>query len=189
MLGLLSLLNWILGLQLLTQLLIGILAEVLGPTSTYCFFLHCSNFLKLNFLIQISNMSSAREVVLGVVAKKYKKKKKTGSNAKKRLHIFFNDTKKAFLGWKDVLKLWVFSTCEAYIEWCHIFRKFPHYHPKLYHIAYKANLHQCKWSIFKERCIEMCKNIYTTTFLENNECSLSIAKMVYAKVVLGKAVD
>ena len=44
-------------------------------------------------------------------------------------------------------------------------------------------------SICKERCIEMCQDIHNTTFLEHNEYPLSIAKMVYTKVVFGKAVD
>jgi hypothetical protein len=36
---------------------------------------------------------------------------------------FFDETKKAFLGWDDVLEPWDFSSCEAYIEWCHISRE------------------------------------------------------------------
>jgi hypothetical protein len=35
----------------------------------------------------------------------------------------------------------------------------------------------------------MCQHIYEKPFLERNECPLSILRMVYAKVVLGKRVD
>jgi hypothetical protein len=130
-------------------------------------------------------------VVLGVAAlntqaKKYNEKKRNGKNTKKRLHIFFDETKKAFLGWEDVAELGNFSICEAYIEWCHISRGFPRYRHMLHRIADKISLHHCKWSIFKEQCIEMCQHIYDTAFLEYNKCPLSIVQMVYTKVVLRK---
>jgi hypothetical protein len=35
----------------------------------------------------------------------------------------------------------------------------------------------------------MCQHIYEKPFLERNECPLSILRMVYAEVVLGKRVD
>jgi hypothetical protein len=41
----------------------------------------------------------------------------------------------------------------------------------------------------KERCIEMFQHIYEKPFLERNECPLSILRMVYAEVLLGKMVD
>ena len=52
-------------------------------------------------------MSSAGEVELGIVArntpsKKYRKKKGMERHTKKRLHIFFDESQKAFLGWKEV---------------------------------------------------------------------------------------
>jgi hypothetical protein len=40
--------------------------------------------------------------------KKYKKKKRMGRNAKKRVHTFFLTPKKTFLGWDDVLDHWTF---------------------------------------------------------------------------------
>ena len=123
-------------------------------------------------------------VALNTQAKKYNKKKRNGKNTKKRLHIFFDETKKAFLGWKDVAELGNFSTYEAYIEWCHISRGFLRYCHMLHCIADKASLKHCKWSIFKERYIEMRQHIYDTTFLEYNKCPLSIMQMVYTKVVL-----
>lgn len=140
-------------------------------------------------------MSLAQEVVLGAVAlntltRKYKKKKKrTRRNAKKRLHIFLDENKNAFLEWEDIPKPWNFNTCETYIEWCHISSGFLHYHHRLHCIEDKANLHHCQLLVFKEQCIKMCQHIYNIPFLERNKCPLSIAQMVHAKVVLGKKVD
>jgi hypothetical protein len=87
------------------------------------------------------------------------KKIRTGRIGKKRLHIFFDESKKAFNGWEEVPELWTFETCEAYIEWCHIGRDFPHEH------------------------------YMKKPFLERNICPLSILQMVYAEVVLGKNVN
>jgi hypothetical protein len=50
-------------------------------------------------------------------------------------------------------------------------------------------MHYCEWPIFMERCIEMCQHIYKKPFLERNKCPLSILRMVYAEVELGKRVD
>jgi hypothetical protein len=115
-------------------------------------------------------------------------KKRTRKIGKKRLHIF-DESKKAFDGWEDLPEPWTFETCEAYIEWCHIGKGFPHDCYKLQRKVDKANLHYCEWPIFKERSIEMCQHIYEKPFLERNECPLSILRMVYAEVVLGKRVD
>jgi hypothetical protein len=41
----------------------------------------------------------------------------------------------------------------------------------------------------KEQCVEMCQHIYNTMNVECNKVPLSIARMVYAKVELGKEVD
>jgi hypothetical protein len=120
---------------------------------------------------------------------KRQRPKRTGKLGKKRLHILLDDTKKAFNGWEDLPKPWTFETCEVYIEWCHIGKGFPHDRYKFHRRADKANMHHCEWPIFKERCIEMCQHIYEKPFLEHNECPLSILRMVYAEVVLGKRVD
>jgi hypothetical protein len=88
-----------------------------------------------------------------------------------------------------VAEPWNFNNCKAYIEWYLISRGFPHHCYELHRKADKANLHSCKWPIFKERCIEMCQHIYDTSFLERDECPLSILRMVYAEVVIGKQVD
>jgi hypothetical protein len=118
---------------------------------------------------------------------KRQRPKRTGKPGKKRLHILLDDTKKAFDGWEDLPELWTFETCEAYIEWCHIGKGFPHDRYK--RRADKANMHHCEWPSFKERCIEMCQHIYEKPFFERNECPLSILRMVYVEVVLGKRVD
>jgi hypothetical protein len=141
-------------------------------------------------------MTSTQDVVLGVVAHKKQRRtekrhrpKRTGKPGKKRLHILLDSTKKAFDGWEDLPEPWTFETCEEYIEWCHIGKGFPHERYKTQRRADKANLHHCEWPVFKERCIEMCQHIYEKPFLERNECPLSILRMVYAEVVLGKRVD
>jgi hypothetical protein len=151
---------------------------VLGSTSTCCHFFHCMYFIKLNFLIQFSNMSRCGlgdAAALDTPGKKYKKKKRTGRNVKKRHQIFLDEKNKAFSRWKNFPKLWVFSTCDTFIEWCHVFRESPHYWHKLHCIADKANLHHCKRSIFKECYIQMCQHIHNIPFLEHNNCPLSVA--------------
>jgi hypothetical protein len=76
-------------------------------------------------------MSIAREVVLGATAwnmppKKYKKKKRTRRHAKKRLHIYIDESKNDFSRWVEVQESWDFSCSEAYIDWYHISRRFLH---------------------------------------------------------------
>jgi hypothetical protein len=80
-------------------------------------------------------MTSTQDVVLGAAARKMQRrkdkrqrKKRTGRPGKKRLHILLDETKKAFDGWKDRPEPWTFQTCEAYIEWCHIGKSFPHWY-------------------------------------------------------------
>jgi hypothetical protein len=140
-------------------------------------------------------MSSTRDVVLGVAActtgtmEDKKRKKRSGRIAKKKLHIFMDQTKLAFNGWEDVAKPWNFQNCEAFIDWCHISRGFPLKCYKNHRKIDRANLHYCNWDVFKERCIEMYQHIYDTPFVDRNECPFSILRMVYAEVVLGKQVD
>jgi hypothetical protein len=141
-------------------------------------------------------MTSTQDLVLGAVARKTpkrkdnrKKKQRTSRIGKKRLHIFLDESKLAFNRWEEVPKPWSFKTCEAYIEWCHIGRDFPHDRYRKQHKADTANLHFCQWPIFKEQYIEMFQLKYEKPFLEHNECSLFILRMVYAKVVLGKRVN
>jgi hypothetical protein len=106
-----------------------------------------------------------------------------------RLHIFLDDNKLAFNKWEDVPEPWSFDNCEAYIEWNHISRGFPHDRYRMHCKADKANLHYCQWPIFKEQCIELCQHIYEKPFSERNKCPLSILRMVYAEVVLTKGVN
>jgi hypothetical protein len=112
-------------------------------------------------------MSSTQGVVLGAAAlntprtSNKKKKKRTCKSAKKRLHIFMDHSKLAFNGWEEVVEPWNFNNCEAYIEWCHISRGFPHHRYELHRKEDKANLHHCTWPIFKECCIKMCQHIFS----------------------------
>jgi hypothetical protein len=107
------------------------------------------------------------------------KKKRMDRNTKKRLHIFKDVSKLAFNGWKEVPEPGSFDNYEAYIEWCHIGRDFPHDHYRKQCKADKdKDLHICQWPIFKERCIEMCQHIYEKPFLERYKCPLSVLRMV-----------
>jgi hypothetical protein len=76
-------------------------------------------------------MLSARELVLGAAVtnmppKRYRKKKTTKKLVKKRLHIFINESAKAFPKWREVQEPWDFTSCEPFINWCHIFQSFLH---------------------------------------------------------------
>jgi hypothetical protein len=95
-------------------------------------------------------MISTQDLVLGAATwnkskRKDKRpyKKRTWRIGKKRLHIFLDESKLAFNGWKEVLEPWSFETYEAYIEWCHIGRGFPHDRYKKQRKADKANMHFC----------------------------------------------
>jgi hypothetical protein len=95
-------------------------------------------------------MTSTQDLVLGAAARKMpkrkdnrEKKRRMGRIVKKRLHIFRNESKLAFNGWKEVPKPWSLETCDAYIEWCHIGRGFPHDYYRKQRKEDKANLHFC----------------------------------------------
>jgi hypothetical protein len=96
-------------------------------------------------------MISTQDVVFGASTWKTlkrkdnrQKKRRTSKIGKKRLHIFFDESIKAFNGWEEVPKPRSFETCEAYIEWCHIGRGFPHDYYRKQGKVDKANLHYCQ---------------------------------------------
>ena len=74
-----------------------------------------------------------------------------GRQPKKKFHNFSDESKEAFLGGEDVREPWDFSSCEAYIDWCHISREYPHYCSRLHCHVDKANLHHSKWLILREQ--------------------------------------
>lgn len=136
-------------------------------------------------------MSSTQDAVLGAgplrtPTKRKKKTKRTGRPGKKRLEILLDDSKKAFDGWESEPEPWSLETCEEYIEWCHINKAFPHARYKQHWRADKANLHYCKWPIFKERCIEMYQHIYERPNLERNECPFLFFEWCMLRWSLGK---
>jgi len=116
-------------------------------------------------------------------------RKRGGRRQRKRLHVLQNPLKLAFRGWEDVAEPWQLSMCEEFIEWCHIDRHFPlerHHHHRY---SDKANLTYCLNGAFIERCIEVYQWLYNTPKVHRNEAPLFMCRMVYAEVILGKAVD
>lgn len=111
-----------------------------------------------------------------------------GQKHKKRLHILFDGTCKAFNGWEDVEGTWTLDTCEEYIEWCHITKLFPSCRHLPHRKTDKANLHHCRHRNFKERCIQVAQHVYRKPKVYRNEVNLSIARMVYAEEILKRIV-
>jgi len=116
-------------------------------------------------------------------------RKRGGKKMKKRLHVLNNPLKLAFRGWEDEPKPWKYSTCEEYIEWCHISKLFPHERHRMHRTSDKANLPHCLNGAFVERCIQVYQFLYRHAYVERNEAPLFICRMVYAEVVLHKVVD
>ena len=108
---------------------------------------------------------------------------------KKRLHVLNNPAKLAFRGWENEPEPWKYSTCEEYIEWCHITKQFPHERHRYHRHSDKANLTHCLNGAFVDRCIEVYQFLYNQKYVERNEAPLFICRMVYAEVVLHKVVD
>ena len=116
-------------------------------------------------------------------------RKRGGKRMKKRLHVLNNPAKLAFRGWENEPEPWKYSTCEEYIEWCHITKQFPHERHRYHRHSDKANLTHCLNGAFVERCIEVYQFLYKSEHVDRNEAPLFICRMVYAEVVLHKVVD
>ena len=116
-------------------------------------------------------------------------RKRGGKKMKKRLHVLNNPAKLAFRGWEQEPEPWKYSTCEDYIEWCHISKQFPLERHRFHRNSDKANLTHCLNGAFVERCIEVYQFLYKLKHVERNEAPLFICRMVYAEVILHKVVD
>ena len=116
-------------------------------------------------------------------------RKRPGNIQRKRMHVLNNPTKLGFKGWWNAPQPWKYSTCEEFIEWCHITKLFPHERHRHHQHSEKANLTYCLNVDFQEHCIEVYQHLYNTAFVQRNEVSLFICRMVYAEVVLERAVD
>jgi hypothetical protein len=118
-----------------------------------------------------------------------KERRCRGKIHKKRLHILFDQNSKAFQGWEAVVEPWSLTTCERFIEWCHIGKAFP---PSRHGIHRKHNVGNLKyytWPKFKERCIQVHQFLYDEPNVKSNSITLSILRMVYAEIALEKKVD
>jgi hypothetical protein len=118
-----------------------------------------------------------------------KHRERRGAIQRKRLHVLRNPEKLAFKGWKDVLEPWTFADCCEYIEWCHIGKVFPKDRHNKHRRFSKANLKYCRDEKFKQRCIEVYQVLYNHGTMHRNEASLTICRMVWAKLKLEKVVD
>jgi hypothetical protein len=116
-------------------------------------------------------------------------RERRGAIPQKRLHVLRNLEKLAFRGWKDVPEPWTFADCCEYIEWCHIGKVFPkEFHNKHQRFS-KANLKYCLNPKFTPRCIEVYQVLYDQDIVHRNEASLTICRMVWVELKLGKLVD
>jgi hypothetical protein len=79
-----------------------------------------------------------------------KGRRRQGKIHKKRLHILFDQNSKAFQGWEAVIEPWSLTTCEQFIEWCHIGKAFPPSSHGIHRKHNVANLKYCMWPGFKE---------------------------------------
>jgi hypothetical protein len=157
-----------------------------GPAPTTWERVICRPFLDL------INMDAPSENVDGVPLKRRARdigRVRPGVHHKKRLHILLDESCKAFKGWQDQPDPWTYNVCEFYIEWCHISKLWPLHRHNAHRRSDKANLHYCKCPVFTERCIQVSQNVYRALKVPRNVVNLSIARMVYAEVVLQKRVD
>jgi hypothetical protein len=118
-----------------------------------------------------------------------KRRRRRGKIHKKYLHILFDPNNKAFQGWEAVVELWSLTTCERFIEWCHIGKAFPPSRHEIHRKHNVANLKYCTWPEFKERCIQVHQFLYDQPNVKSNSVILSILRMVYAEIALEKKVD
>jgi hypothetical protein len=118
-----------------------------------------------------------------------KHRERWGAFQRKRLHVLRNPEKLAFRGWKDVPEPWTFADCCEYIEWCHIGKVFPEDRHNKHRRFSKANLKYCLDAKFKQQCIEVYQVLYDQETVHRNEASLTICRMVWAELKLGKMVD
>jgi hypothetical protein len=81
------------------------------------------------------------------------------------------------------------ANCCEYIEWCHIGKVFPEDRHNKHRRFSKANLKYCLDAEFKQRCVEVYQVLYNHEFVHRNEASLTICRMVWAELKLGKMVD
>jgi hypothetical protein len=125
------------------------------------------------------------------IAKKEQDKgrRRLGKVHKKRLHILFDPNIKAFQGWEAVVEPWSLTTCEKFIEWCHIGKAFPPSRHEIHRKHNVTNLKYCTWPEFKERCIQVHLFQYDQPNVKSNSIILSILRMVYVKVTLLKKVN
>jgi hypothetical protein len=112
-----------------------------------------------------------------------------GTIQRKRLHVLRNSEKLAFRGWKDVSEPWTFVGCCEYIEWCDIGKVFLEEHHNKHRRFSKTNLKYCLDAELKQRCIEVYQVLYNHVIVHRNDASLTICRMVWAELKLGKVVD
>jgi hypothetical protein len=118
-----------------------------------------------------------------------KYREKRGTFQRKRLHILQNPEKLAFRGWKDVPEPWTLANCYEYIEWCHIGKVFPEDRHNKHRRFSKANLKYYLDAEFRQWCIKVYQVLNNQEFVHRNEASLTICRMVWAELKLGKMVD
>lgn len=112
-----------------------------------------------------------------------------GTIHRKRIHVLQNPTKLAFRGWENAPEPWAYSTCERFIEWCHIGKKFPLHRHHANRTTNKANLKYCLCPEFVQRCLEVIQFLYEVPIPNRSEAPLFVCRMVYAELVLRKVVD
>ncbi len=116
------------------------------------------------------------------------RKRKAGV-PKKRLHLLIDPSAKAFPNWENVRGMWTFADCEKYIDWCHIGKAFPLQRHSRHRARRVANMKFCTNAELLERCIQVCQHLYNEPIIPRNEATISILRMVYAEVELGRVVD
>lgn len=120
---------------------------------------------------------------------KDKYRRRNGVEQKKRVYVLLDPTAHAFAGWENKAEPWSLTTCEEYIDWAHISKNFPLVRHKIHRQHNKCNLTFCRSNEFINRCVEVWRWLYEKPSVTRNEVGLSLARMVYAEVALGKQVD
>jgi len=98
---------------------------------------------------------------------------------------------KAFKGWRIEPEPWSSKTISKYVHCCHVNILFPLYHHRVHWKSNKVSLAYFKDFFFVKRCLEVWNTMYLKHAggFQNDNFSLFLVNMVYAKFVLKKKVD
>jgi len=89
------------------------------------------------------------------------------------------------VGWPDLPQPWLYILCLQYVQWCHIDKKWPLSKHETHRKNNFAQYTSCLDEHMKACMLEVYMAMMRNYFFSKNQVPLTIAWMVYAKVVFG----